>query len=157
MSDKQKPTQGSRPANPHRVMTESVNRMMEDFLSAWPMMRSTPFDWGMQEFTPFIDIFDEDTQIRVVAEMPGIRREDLEVTVTRDSLTLKGEKKQKEEDRATCYRERCFGSFERVIPLPCDIDRDNVQAHFDNGILTITMPKSHEVAEHVNGVEIQSG
>lgn len=157
MSDTHKPAKRSQPPNPHRAMAEMVNHMMEDFLSAWPMLKSTPFDWGMQEFFPFIDIFEEDEQIRVVAEMPGMRREDLEVTVTSDSLTLKGQKKQGEEDRgAKCYRERCFGSFERVISLPCEVDRDKVRAHFENGALTIIMPKSRQDTEPVNKVKIES-
>lgn len=137
------PVRREQAMNPYRAMREMMEHMMlEDLFSDWSTMRARQLELPKQ-FTPIVDVIDEDRQIRVEAEIPGMSPEDLEVTVTEDRLILRGEKQEKEES-GTRYRERSFGSFERVIALPCDIDRDSVQATFKNGVLHITIPKTHQ-------------
>lgn len=81
------------------------------------------------------------------ASIPGIKADEVQIDVTGDVLTLKGEVKQEEErkDRAWHIREQRFGSFERSVALPTSVKSDQAEAVFENGILTITLPKADEV------------
>ncbi|PRY05081.1 Hsp20/alpha crystallin family protein [Paraburkholderia sp. BL25I1N1] len=101
-------------------------------------------DFSSSRFQPRIDVVDEGKVLRVTVELPGMQREDLTVTVEDGAFVLRGEKKQdvrSEEDG--CYRlERAHGSFVRTIPMPENADPDHALAKFDNGVLTLTVPKS---------------
>lgn len=100
-------------------------------------------DFSPTAFRPSVDLVDEGGHIRVNAELPGLDREDVEITAQEGLLTLRGEKRgedSREEDG--CYRvERYFGSFQRAIPLPTDVDIEGAEAKFDKGLLTIRLPK----------------
>ena len=101
-------------------------------------------DFSSSRFQPRIDVVDEGKVLRVTAELPGMEREDLNVSVEDGAIVLRGEKKQdvrSEEDG--CYRlERAHGSFIRTIPMPENADPEHALAKFDNGVLTLTVPKS---------------
>jgi HSP20 family protein len=88
-------------------------------------------------------VVDEGKILRVTIELPGMKKDDLKISVEDRALVLRGEKKQdvhSEEDG--CYRlERAYGVFARTIPLPDDADPDHALAKFDNGVLTLTVPK----------------
>ncbi len=144
--------------SPYRAMRDMMSSMMEDFFPDWPSMRVRPFEWRMQEFSPSIDVIDEEKDIRVQAEVPGMNPDDLDVTVTRDSVIVKGEKKseREEERQGLRYSERTFGSFERVIPLPADVQTDKIEARFKNGVLDIVMPKSEQSLKESRKIQIKS-
>lgn len=101
-------------------------------------------DFSSSRFQPRIDVVDEGKILRVTAELPGMERVDVSVSVEDGALVLRGEKKQdvrSEEDG--CYRlERAYGRFTRTIPMPEDAEPDRALAKFDHGILTLTVPKS---------------
>jgi HSP20 family protein len=80
----------------------------------------------------------------VSAELPGMDDEDIEVSLSRDVLTISGEKKQEKEEKGRDYyrAERSYGSFRRSIPLPAEVNADKVDAVFSKGVLTITLPKT---------------
>ncbi|HEY1151541.1 MAG TPA: Hsp20/alpha crystallin family protein [Pseudoduganella sp.] len=100
-------------------------------------------DFSSSRFQPRIDVVDEGQMLRVTAELPGMEREDLNVTVEDGALVLRGEKKQDtRSEEAGCYRlERAYGRFVRTIPMPENADPDHALAKFDNGVLTLTVPK----------------
>ena len=107
---------------------------------------------------PAIDMYEENDQIVVKAEMPGLSKDDIQISVTDNILTIKGEKKKEEEDRGKDYyrSERAYGAFIRTLPLPAEINADKVQAIFKNGLLEIRLPKSEtakkkEIKINVNG------
>ncbi|HET9908844.1 MAG TPA: Hsp20/alpha crystallin family protein, partial [Anaerolineales bacterium] len=83
----------------------------------------------------------------VKAAMPGIKADEVQIDVTGDVLTIKGEMKHEEETKGKAWhiREHRWGAFERSVRLPTDVVADKAKADFDNGILTITLPKSEEV------------
>lgn len=97
------------------------------------------------EFRPSVDVVKEDDSLRVVAELPGLDSDDVEVSLDGDVLTIKGEKTEEkeisEDDRY--LHERTFGKFQRHIQLPSGIDADDVSADFDKGVLTVrvALPK----------------
>ena len=96
---------------------------------------------------PAIDVYQNNDAVVVKAALPGLKAEDVQISVTADVLTLRGEFKQENEQKETTYhiREQRFGSFERSIMLPSDVQTDKAKADFENGILTITLPKAESV------------
>jgi HSP20 family protein len=124
---------------PMRMMTD----MLRDPFGGFALMDRWFGDFSPAAFQPRIDVVDDRDALRIVAELPGMDREDVEVTVEDDFIVLRGEKKleQKAEEEG-CYRvERAFGTFQRVIPLPDGVDAARAEAKFENGTLTIRLPK----------------
>jgi HSP20 family protein len=97
--------------------------------------------------TPAIDLYQTDDEVVVKAALPGLKADDMQVSVTNTVLTLRGEfKSENGHKEATNHiREQRFGSFERSVALPIDVQTDKAQADFQNGVLTITLPKAESV------------
>ena len=133
---------------------DEMRRMMEDFWMA-------PFEefgrWG-DGFAPKVDVREEDKEIIVSAELPGMDQKDIDVTVTNDSIRISGEKKhEKEEEEKGFYRHETFcGSFDRVIDLPAEVEEDKAEAEFSKGVLTIKLPKSEEAQAKRKKIKIKS-
>jgi len=133
---------------------DEMRRMMENLWMA-------PFEelgrWG-DGFIPKVDIKDEDKEIIVSAELPGMDQKDIDVTVTNDSIRISGEKKhEREEEEKDFYRhERFCGSFDRVIDLPAEVEEDKAEAEFSKGVLTIRLPKSEEAQAKHKKIKIKS-
>ncbi len=100
---------------------------------------------GLQ--VPAIDMYQTDDEIVVKIALPGVNPDDVELSVTGDTLTVKGEYKQETEDKKRTYhlREHRYGSFERQILLPTEVNADKAKAEFENGVLQIVLPKVEEV------------
>lgn len=96
---------------------------------------------------PAVDMFQTDDDVVVKATLPGVEAKNLSITVTGDVLTIRGEvKSDREVDRTEYHlRERRHGSFSRSLPLPTSVKADKADAQFENGILTLTLPKAEEV------------
>lgn len=95
---------------------------------------------------PLVDISETKESLLVKAELPGLEANDLDVCIAGDLLTIKGEKKKEEKETREHYRwvERYSGSFQRSIFLPVRVEGDKIEATFDKGVLTITVPKTAE-------------
>ena len=98
---------------------------------------------GPANLVPNIDISETDKAIEVSAEMPGLERNDVEISIEDDALTIRGEKKIEEDrkDKDVQHRERSYGVFMRVLQLPPGVDPSKVEATMSNGVLKITIPK----------------
>jgi HSP20 family protein len=98
------------------------------------------------EWRPSADIAETPESITVIAELPGLEPKDIEVTLSGDLLTIKGEKKkeEKKQHEKYYYAERLHGMFERSFRLPVGVKMDKVEAKFDKGVLTITLPKTED-------------
>ncbi len=96
---------------------------------------------------PLIDMYQTDDAVVIKATIPGVKPEDLHITVQGDVLTIKGEVKAEEETKEATYhiRERRYGTFTRTVQLPVPVVADKAQAEFEHGILTLTLPKAEEV------------
>jgi len=99
------------------------------------------------EFAPAMDVKETAEAVVVKAEVPGIDAKDINISMTGDVLTIKGEKKSEREEKEENYHvvERSYGSFARSITLPGAVDLDNIEAKYDKGVLTVTCPKKEEV------------
>jgi len=95
---------------------------------------------------PAVDLYEEKDEIMVKAELPGIEKSDIQVSLSDHLLTIKGEKKKEEEIREEDYyrSERSYGSFVRNVELPKEVQADKAQASFKNGVLEIRLPKTEE-------------
>lgn len=93
---------------------------------------------------PAIEVTEDAEAIQVTAELPGLHEKDFTVELMQDRLILRGEKKvSREEKRRDCqYSECSYGSFSRVVPLPCEVDPEKIAAHYKHGVLSITLPKT---------------
>jgi HSP20 family protein len=102
-----------------------------------------PRDGATTAWVPPVDIFEEDNAIRIMAEIPGVRPEDVKLTVENNVLTIQGSKQQVAEERADRVHryERTYGTFERSFTLPTTVDAGNIKATYENGVLSVTLPK----------------
>jgi len=130
------------PAREMMTLREAMDRLFDD---AFTRPLSIRDGWSMA--TPAINMYQTDNEVVVKASIPGVKAEEVQINVTGDVLTVKGEVKQEQEqeDRAWHIREQRFGSFERSIVLPTNVKSDKAEAVLENGILTITLPKADEV------------
>ena len=128
------------PVREMMTLREAMDRLFDDAFTRPLSLR----DSGS---APAIDMFQTDDEIVVKVALPGFKADEVQINVTRDLLTLRGEMKHEEEkkDRAWHIREHRYGQFERSIPLPTQVIADRAKAEFENGILTITLPKAEEV------------
>jgi HSP20 family protein len=96
---------------------------------------------------PALNITENEDNLFLTAELPGIDPKEIDITATPDSITLRGERKEPSVGEGVNYhqREREFGTFRRVIDLPTKIDTDKINASYKNGILTVVLPKTEEV------------
>ena len=128
--------------HPFYALQREMDHVFDNFFHSFNL---TPFGRGegMGAFSPSIDVKDGEKDIVVKAELPGMEEKDIEVSLSDDTLTIRGEKKEEKEDKGKDYwhKETSYGSFSRVIPLPEGLDTEKADARFKNGVLTIALPK----------------
>jgi len=105
---------------------------------------------------PSIDVYEEKDSVVVKAELPGMTKEDIEVNLAGENLTIKGEKKEDKEVKEDNYyrRERSYGSFLRTVALPSEVKRDEIKASFKDGVLEVRMPKTEDAKKKSVSVKI---
>lgn len=127
-------------ANPFDVARE-MDRLFESMMANQPAAY-VPTARGRLSY-PAVNLWEDDGSLYIEAELPGLSMDDLEVLVTDNELTIKGERRPTApENAATLRRERGTGTFERTISLPVDINAENVEAKLHDGVLMITLPKA---------------
>ncbi|HEX9793523.1 MAG TPA: Hsp20/alpha crystallin family protein [Planctomycetota bacterium] len=125
-----------------------VDRLFDDFFRGWE-----PFGVGHlpslahERFVPTLDITESDKEFRVSMELPGMAEDDVQLSLSRNVLTVRGEKKTEERsDEDQVHRVECrYGRFERSLQLPADVDAEQVKARFKKGVLKIVLPKTERV------------
>jgi len=119
----------------------------------WPKLRMPE----MAEVSPHVDIFEEGDNFVVKAEVPGLKKEEIEVNLTDDMITISGEKKKEEKvEKKDYYRmERSYGSFTRSFRLPKGIQTDKAKATFKDGVLEVKVPKTEEAKKKEKKVPIE--
>jgi len=128
------------PAREMMSLRDAMDRLFDDAFTRPLSLRD---NWSV----PAIDMYQTDDEIVVKAALPGIKSEEMQINITGEVLTLKGEVKHDEEkqEKAWHMREQRFGSFERSVVLPTEVVADKAKADFEDGILTIILPKADEV------------
>ncbi len=130
------------PAREMMSLREAMDRLFEDAFTR-PLSLRERDGWSV----PAIDMYQTDNEVVVKAALPGIKADEVQINVSGDVLSLKGEMKHEEEkkDKAWHIHEQRWGSFERSVSLPTSVVAEKAKAEFENGVLTITLPKAEEV------------
>jgi HSP20 family protein len=148
--------------------------MADRYLSKWEPFRDlvslrtdmdrlfNTFFGGLTEeregfWSPVLDIEENNGNLMVKAEIPGMTKDDIKVTVRDNMLSITGERKQEKETKDKTFHriERCYGKFSRVITLPTEVEADNIKATYKDGILNVTLPKSESAKPKQIDVEVK--
>ena len=128
------------PARDFFSLRHNMNSLFDDFF--YPTRRTVEND-GMWNWNPAVDIYEEESNIVVKAEVPGMQKDQITVDVKDGVLTLKGERSENKEIKEDRYfkRERTYGRFERAFTLPADVKADEIKAEYKDGVLKVLVPK----------------
>jgi len=136
----------------HEMMTlrEAMDRLFDEAFT-----RPITSEAGME--MPAVDLYQTDNEVVVKASLPGMNPDDINISVTADVLTLKGDYKQEDEIKDAQYhiREHRHGIFERSIMLPASVQPDKAKAEFDKGILSITLPKTETIKAKTVNIKVK--
>lgn len=135
------------------TLESGINRLLNDAL--------TGFDWQYRDsagaaWVPPVDIFEESDVIRITAEVPGVKPEDVKISVEGNVLTIHGQKQQVAEEKTERVHryERTYGTFERTFTLPATVDAASIKARYESGVLTVTLPKVEQAKPRQIQVEV---
>jgi HSP20 family protein len=122
------------------MFVTTTRRSLEPF-SGLRRLNSITSSW-----TPAVDVFEDKGSVKIVAELPGVRSEDVKLSIENNVLTIRGEKKQEAEEKTERVHryERSYGVFERAFALPNSVDSEKIEAKYENGILAVTIPKAEK-------------
>jgi HSP20 family protein len=167
-SDKGAVPQIARDLKPFDTLRRQVDQLFRDFDRGWevwqPFNRSvfdlapswpTEVTWGT---VPAVDVAEHERDYEITAELPGLDDKNIEVKVANGVLTIKGEKTEEKEEKKKDYHlsERRYGSFRRSFSLPDGVDPDKIEAKFQKGVLTITLPKSTEAQKQEKKIAVKA-
>ncbi|MFA5072576.1 MAG: Hsp20/alpha crystallin family protein [Nitrospirota bacterium] len=152
---KKNPASSQAEENPFSQLQREMNRMFDSFAHTMSMSAAPEFSGS---FMPRVDVSENDKAILITAELPGMSEKDIDISISEDVLVIRGEKKEDKEEKSKnyYYSERSFGSFNRSIPLPREINADKISADFKKGILTVTLPKSAKTMADVKKIPIKT-
>ena len=139
--------------DPFLTFRREMDRLFDDAffgVSPWRSVETA-------QVTPRLDVGETDKEMTVTVELPGVDEKDIELSLTADMLTIKGEKKEEREEKRgeRHLMERSYGSFTRTLRLPFEIDADRIDASFDRGVLTVHLPKPKELQQAARKIEIK--
>jgi HSP20 family protein len=129
-----------RPRTRLPIVQDDMDRAFDRLMRQW----ASPVSFSEAGWNPSVDVIETDDEIVVKAEIPGVSMDDIDLTVENNRMILSGEKKQEHEEKDDNYylMERSYGSFRRIFVLPAQADADRVVASYEDGLLTVTVPKS---------------
>jgi HSP20 family protein len=138
-------------------LEQQMGRFWNQPFGAWPMPRFFQRVPVSARWMPRLDIYEKDNQLVIEAELPGIRKEDVQVEVQGADLVIRGESRQQREVKDEDYyrTERSYGSFHRRLPLPFDVDPAQIQASMSDGVLAIRIPKPAESRTEARRIQVK--
>ncbi|MDB2414213.1 Hsp20/alpha crystallin family protein [Rickettsiales bacterium] len=144
--------------SPFTSLNQEINQVFDDFFNGFQNELPTSSLWaGNNLLTLPVDVIENDKSFKIEAELPGLKQEDVDVTINDNYLTIKAEKKASKEDKEDNYvrRERFYGSYQRTISLPETANADKAKASFKKGVLWVEIPKKEEAVKSSRKVEIK--
>jgi HSP20 family protein len=145
--------------DPFMSLHREMNRLFDDvFRGSSGSWAGRPGESGSNFVQAHMDVSETENEVRICAELPGVSQDDVDVTLQDDVLTIRGEKKleRKDETENFHFMERSYGTFQRSLKLPFVVEPQQVKAEFNNGVLTVTLPKT-KAQERSHRVQIQGG
>lgn len=150
---------------PFQTLRKQVDDLFTNFTVSWPHFEIPKIEWpmltgeGAESAIAKFDLSENDKVVKVVADIPGVAEKDVEVLVRDGVLKIKGKKtSEREEESESFYvSERSFGTFSRAFRLPDGVDEAAVDARFDKGVLTVTLPKIAKIKSEGRRVPVKKG
>jgi HSP20 family protein len=144
--------------DPFLSLHREMNRLFDDVLRGTFGMPSREGQAEGGTLMPHIDVSETEKELKICAKLPGVTEKDVEVTLNDDVLTIRGEKKSERTDEQENYHfvERSYGTFQRSLRVPYPVEPEQVQARFEHGVLTVTLPKT-EQQQRSRRIQVQSG
>jgi HSP20 family protein len=120
-----------------------LNSALDEAFHGWPL-QSDESGALTSAWLPAVDVFEDKEAVKIVAEVPGVRPEDVKLSIENNLLTIRGEKRQHAEEKTERVHryERSYGTFERTFSLPTTVDPEKIVANYAHGLLTVTIPKA---------------
>ena len=143
-----------------------MDRLFEDFwkgsgrlsmmTTPWQPMTRSP--WEHSEVMPRIDETEDEKAFHIRVELPGMDQDDVDITLSNNVLTIRGEKKREEEEKGKDFyrKERSFGTFRRSLPVPSEVDEKGIEASFKKGILYVELPKTEAARKKVTHIDVKA-
>ena len=136
-----------------------LNRLFDEAFRGWPLASQEDGASLVGQWMPPVDVFEDKDAVQIVAELPGVKADDVKISLENNVLTIRGEKRQQAEektDRVHRY-ERCYGVFERVFSVPTTVDAEHIKASYDLGVLTVRLPKLERAKPRQIEVKVEAG
>ena len=142
--------------HPFMTFQEEMNRAFDNFYKGFPTLDNLGESYSGVNLK--VNVSEDENAFHVTAELPGVDEKEVDLSISNNTLILKGEKKEEKEEKKdnTYYKECSYGSFHREVPLAMEIDENKVDASFKNGVLTVTLPKTKAAKEHVKKIAVKS-
>jgi len=145
--------------DPFRDLQLEMNRLFDDVFSGVPVsLRRMDRGASLGAFAPRVDVSETDKEVKISAELPGMEEKDVTVEVDAETILIRGEKREEKEEKARNWhcREQTYGAFQRVIPLPVQVEGDKAKATFRKGVLAVTVPKKEDAQAKRKTIKIES-
>ncbi len=134
-------------------LRDEVDRLFKDFFGRFPSEKRLAEGF----WYPTVDLEESPNDVLITAEVPGMKKEDIHITVSGDQLSISGERKKEEEEKGKTFHriERSYGRFQRSITLPTEVLFDKAKASYEGGLLKITLPKAEKVKPKEIAIEVK--
>lgn len=141
--------------NPLFSLRQNMDRVFDNFFRGFNV---EPFGVTASLFSPSVDVADNGKEISITVELPGMDEKDIDVSITKDALTIRGEKKDETEEKNASYHrmERVYGFFSRTISLPVEVNVDAAKADYKKGVLTINIPRTERVLKEAKKIAVKT-
>ncbi|MHC5212143.1 MAG: Hsp20/alpha crystallin family protein [Planctomycetota bacterium] len=143
-------------------LQQTMNDLFQDFAKSFDALpfenAPTPSTPMRANFIPRLDMYELENEIRISVELPGMKEKDIDVQLSDNTLIIKGEKQLlKEEHEGNYFRsERTYGSFQRLVPLPCEVNPDKVEAHYKEGVLILKLYKTEAGRRNLRKIKVKT-
>jgi len=144
-------------ADPLDRLHDEMDRMFNSYMRGINLPR-LGFHWSEGALLANLDVSETPEAVQIVADVPGVNEKDIEITLSNHTLTLKGKRESSIEEKKKNYHrvERSYGEFQRRITLPCEIDRDHVDAKLKDGVLTVSLQKTAKAMEGEKKIPVKA-
>lgn len=141
-----------KPFWPIRRLQSEIDRLFEEPFGTW----LTPDGPFLEKWMPALDLLEDKENVVVKFEMPGLKKEEFKVFISGETLNITGERKSEAEEKTAemYHTERYFGHFHRSVALPAPVDAKKIEAHYKDGILTVTCPKTEEAKRNEIAIKV---
>ncbi len=151
-------TRSSYPGAELQTLPGRLSRIFDDAFRGWPLATHEDGASLVGQWVPPVDVLEDQDGVRIVAELPGVRPEDVKISLQNNVLTVRGEKRQIAEEKTDHVHryERYYGAFERSFTVPSTVDAEHIKASYELGVLTVRLPKLERAKPRQIEVKVES-